>query len=175
MILKIQLLRLVHNFCSHSTFKHVLLSYNEMDELKQLYVAFESPTLPNTAVTSPSSSSASTSSGVAATIANLPYCTGGAGLLSKIIRVLKTVPTSSIFRYFVLHVNCCLYNTCHFWNQILAVPGCWELVAQQQSVWSGRSAVCHQSRSFAAHCSRLARERIGRWTVGGCRRPDAPE
>ena len=114
MILKIQLLRLVHNFCSHSTFKHVLLSYNEMDELKQLYVAFESPTLPNTAVTSPSSSSASTSSGVAATIANLPYCTGGAGLLSKIIRVLKTVPTSSIFRYFVLHVNCCLYNTCHF-------------------------------------------------------------
>lgn len=101
MILKIQLLRLVHNFCSHSTFKHVLLSYGEMDELKQLYVAFESPTVPSNATSTSPTSSASTSSGagVAASIANLPYCTGGSGLLSKIIRVLKNVPTSSIFRY----------------------------------------------------------------------------
>ena len=34
MILKIQLLRLVHNFCSHSAYKHVLLSYGEIEELK---------------------------------------------------------------------------------------------------------------------------------------------
>lgn len=98
MILKIQLLRLVHNFCSHSTFKHVLLSYGEMDELKQLYVAFESSTVPNTSTIT--SSSASTSSGAVFSVAmaSLPYCTGGSGLLSKIIRVLKNVPTSSIFR-----------------------------------------------------------------------------
>ena len=54
MILKIQLLRLVHNFCSHSTYKHVLLSYGEMDELKQLFVAHEN---------SPSVGGASTSFG----------------------------------------------------------------------------------------------------------------
>ena len=100
MILKIQLLRLVHNFCSHSTYKHVLLSYGEMDELKQLYVEFESLMVTNSTSNHSSSSSASTSSGmgVASSMASLPYCTGGSGLLSKIIRVLKNVPTSSIFR-----------------------------------------------------------------------------
>ena len=100
MILKIQLLRLVHNFCSHSTYKHVLLSYGEMDELKQLYVEFESLVVPTSTSSNSSSSSASTSSGmgVASNMASLPYCTGGSGLLSKIIRVLKNVPTSSIFR-----------------------------------------------------------------------------
>ena len=101
-MLKKQLLHLVHNFCSYNIYKHVLLSNNEMDELKQLYVAFVSPNLPNnsTTVTSQSSSSsASTSLGVA--IDNLPYCTGDVGLLSKIIRVLKKVPTLSTFRYFV--------------------------------------------------------------------------
>lgn len=100
MILKIQLLRLVHNFCSHSTYKHVLLSYGEMDELKQLYGEFESSMVPSSTSSTSSSSSASTSSGigVASSMASLPYCTGGSGLLSKIIRVLKNVPTSSIFR-----------------------------------------------------------------------------
>lgn len=94
MILKIQLLRLVHNFCSHSTFKHVLLSYGEMDELKQLFAAHESPTQ---SVGSAASSSFAASANNPTTN-NLPYCTGGPGLLSKIIRVLKNVPTSSIFR-----------------------------------------------------------------------------
>lgn len=100
MILKIQLLRLVHNFCSHSTYKHVLLSYGEMDELKQLYGEFESSMVPSSTSSTSSASSASTSSGigVASSMASLPYCTGGSGLLSKIIRVLKNVPTSSIFR-----------------------------------------------------------------------------
>nr|CAH0105493.1 unnamed protein product [Daphnia galeata] len=103
MILKIQLLRLVHNFCSHSTYKHVLLSYGEMDELKQLYVEFESLVVPTSTSNNSSSSSASTSSGmgVASNMASLPYCTGGSGLLSKIIRVLKNVPTSSIFRFWL--------------------------------------------------------------------------
>ena len=93
-----ELLDFVSNFCFHSSYKHVLLSTSEMDELKELYVAFVSPNLPNnsTAVTSPSSPSASTSSGVA--IDNLPYCTDDYGLLSKIIRVLKTEPTSSTFK-----------------------------------------------------------------------------
>lgn len=106
MILKIQLLRLVHNFCSHSSYKHVLLSYSEMDELKQLYTEFESSTVPNSASNS-SSSSASTSSGVGVTttLASLPYCTGGSGLLSKIIRVLKNVPTSSIFRFALFFID----------------------------------------------------------------------
>lgn len=98
MILKIQLLRLVHNFCSHSTFKHVLLSYSEMDELKQLYVAFESSGVPNNTSVIASSASTSTGLGIPTSIANLPYCTGGCGLLSNIIQVLKNVPTSSIFR-----------------------------------------------------------------------------
>lgn len=94
MILKIQLLRLVHNFCSHSTFKHVLLSYSEMDELRQLYTAFESSNVP-----SPPATTSTPFGGVGTSrIVNLPYCTGTSGLLSKIIKVLKNVPTSSIFR-----------------------------------------------------------------------------
>jgi hypothetical protein len=56
--------------------------------------------VPTSTSNNSSSSSASTSSGmgVASNMASLPYCTGGSGLLSKIIRVLKNVPTSSIFR-----------------------------------------------------------------------------
>ena len=87
MILKIQLLRLVHNFCSHSAYKHVLLSYGEIEELKQLYTAYEYPSSPIPTLNS----------------INLPYCTGGSGLLTKIIRVLENVPTSSIFRQVLLH------------------------------------------------------------------------
>lgn len=82
MILKIQLLRLVHNFCSHSAYKHVLLSASEMEELKQLFIEYESPLLSVPPVD----------------VTDLPFCDGGPGLLSKIIRVLKTVSISSIFR-----------------------------------------------------------------------------
>ena len=99
MDLKMELLDFVISFCFHSSYNHVLLSTIEMDELKQIYVAFVSPNLPNnpTAVTSPSSSSsASTSSRVA--IANLPYCIDDYGLISRIIRVLKTEPNSSMFK-----------------------------------------------------------------------------
>lgn len=116
MILKIQLLRLVHNFCSHSAYKHVLLSYSEMDELKQLYLAYETNGLAAAAAAAAASLAAtpggataellsggsgvpSPSTSTAGPPISLPYCTGGSGLLSKIIRVLKNVPTSSIFRF----------------------------------------------------------------------------
>lgn len=85
MILKIQLLRLVHNFCSHSAYKHVLLSASEMEELKQLFIEYESPLLSVPPVD----------------VTDLPFCDGGPGLLSKIIRVLKTVSISSIFRFWL--------------------------------------------------------------------------
>jgi len=84
-ILKIQLLRLVHNFCSHSSYKHVLLSSSEMEELKQLFIEYENPVLNVPAVD----------------ITDLPFCDGGPGLLSKIIGVLKTVSISSIFRFWL--------------------------------------------------------------------------
>lgn len=159
MILKIQLLRLVHNFCSHSAYKHVLLSYSEMDELKQLYLAFDSGPAATAAAmmtaltrdvsgSSPSSVSScvgtsvheplllltglpgggipSPSTSTAGPPVSLPYCTGSAGLLSRIIRVLKNVPTSSIFRYASLVSTALMHpDSCIFIRHIVLVGRFW--------------------------------------------------
>ncbi|XP_037557877.1 short transient receptor potential channel 4-associated protein-like isoform X2 [Dermacentor silvarum] len=78
--LKIQVLRLVHSFCEHAEYKHVMLSWSEYSELKrnELARSVESPSLDR----------------------NL-MCTGSKGLLTKIVEVLKKEAGSSTFRFWL--------------------------------------------------------------------------
>ncbi|KAK8768171.1 hypothetical protein V5799_015368 [Amblyomma americanum] len=78
--LKIQVLRLVHSFCEHAEYKHVMLSWSEYSELKrnELARAVESPSLDRSLM-----------------------CTGSKGLLTKIVEVLKKEAGSSTFRFWL--------------------------------------------------------------------------
>ncbi|XP_037284537.2 short transient receptor potential channel 4-associated protein isoform X2 [Rhipicephalus microplus] len=78
--LKIQVLRLVHSFCEHAEYKHVMLSWSEYSELQRNEQArsVESPSLDR----------------------NL-MCTGSKGLLTKIVEVLKKEAGSSTFRFWL--------------------------------------------------------------------------
>ncbi|XP_042147958.1 short transient receptor potential channel 4-associated protein isoform X3 [Ixodes scapularis] len=78
--LKIQVLRLVHSFCEHAQYKHVMLSWSEYSELKRNEAArsVESPRLDRSLM-----------------------CTGSKGLLTKIVEVLKKETGSSTFRFWL--------------------------------------------------------------------------
>ncbi|KAH8009131.1 hypothetical protein HPB51_010921 [Rhipicephalus microplus] len=78
--LKIQVLRLVHIFCDHAEYKHVMLSWSEYSELKrnEQTRSVESPSLDR----------------------NL-MCTGSNGLLTKIVEVLKKEAGSSTLRFWL--------------------------------------------------------------------------
>lgn len=82
--LKIQFLRLVHSFCDHSDYKHLLLSRNELNEIKKIN-AHAGPLA----------------------LQNLDYlnkqlmCRGSKGLLTKIVEVMKKEPTTSTFRFWL--------------------------------------------------------------------------
>lgn len=82
--LKIQFLRLVHSFCDHSDYKHLLLSRNELNEIKKIN-AHAGPLA----------------------LQNLDYlnkqlmCRGNKGLLTKIVEVMKKEPTTSTFRFWL--------------------------------------------------------------------------
>lgn len=78
--LKIQVLRLVHSFCEHAEYKHVMLSWSEYSELKRNESArsVESPSLERSLM-----------------------CTGSKGLLTKIVEVLKKEAGSSTFRFWL--------------------------------------------------------------------------
>ncbi|CAI9716469.1 Hypothetical predicted protein [Octopus vulgaris] len=82
--LKIQFLRLVHSFCDHSDYKHLLLSRNELNEIKNIN-AHAGPLA----------------------LQNLDYlnkqlmCRGSKGLLTKIVEVMKKEPTTSTFRFWL--------------------------------------------------------------------------
>ncbi|KAL8560898.1 hypothetical protein ACOMHN_059082 [Nucella lapillus] len=82
--LKIQFLRLVHSFCDHSDYKHLLLSKNELNEVKKINVNAGQLALPNLE-----------------TINKSLMCRGSKGLLSKIVEVMKKEPPTSTFRFWL--------------------------------------------------------------------------
>jgi len=96
--LKIQFLRLVHSFCDHSDYKHLLMSRCEWDELGRI------PPPPTPATVKPSSSlmdpSLSTPTTQVTPDSSL-MCRGTQGLLTKIVEVLKKEPTTSTFRFWL--------------------------------------------------------------------------
>ncbi|KAH9509476.1 Short transient receptor putative channel 4-associated protein [Bulinus truncatus] len=81
--LKIQFLRLVHSFCDHSDYKHLLLSKSELNEVKKINVR-AGGTLPSLD-----------------SINKQLMCRGSKGLLTKIVEVMKKEPTTSTFRFWL--------------------------------------------------------------------------
>ncbi|BFZ19840.1 hypothetical protein BsWGS_22880 [Bradybaena similaris] len=79
--LKIQFLRLVHSFCDHSEYKHLLLSKSELNEVKKINVRAGGLTLQSL-------------DGINKQL----MCKGSRGLLTKIVDVMKKEPTTSTFR-----------------------------------------------------------------------------
>lgn len=83
--LKIQFLRLVHSFCDHSDFKHLLLSKSELNEIKRINAKAD----------------------LCLQIDNIDtvnrqlMCKGNKGLLTKIVEVMKKEPTASTFRFWL--------------------------------------------------------------------------
>lgn len=82
--LKIQFLRLVHSFCDHSDYKHLLLSKNELNEVKKINGNAGPLALPNLE-----------------SINKALMCRGAKGLLSKIVEVMKKEPPTSTFRFWL--------------------------------------------------------------------------
>ena len=82
--LKIQFLRLVHSFCDHSDYKHLLLTVPEMEELDSI----------------------NSKAGILA-VRNVPdvdvtwLCRGDKGLLTKIVDVMMNEPSASTFRFWL--------------------------------------------------------------------------
>ena len=97
--LKIQFLRLVHSFCDHSDFKHLLMSRSEFEELGRI----QPPTVP--AVVRPPLKSPAESPAFSQDAPVVPDCSlmckGTQGLLTKIVEVLKKEPTTSTFRFWL--------------------------------------------------------------------------
>ncbi|KAL4234774.1 Short transient receptor putative channel 4-associated protein [Mactra antiquata] len=82
--LKIQFLRLVHSFCDHSDYKHLLLSKIELNEVKRINAKAGSLQLPNLD-----------------NVNRQLMCRGNKGLLTKIVEVMKKEPTTSTFRFWL--------------------------------------------------------------------------
>ncbi|KAK6185326.1 hypothetical protein SNE40_007584 [Patella caerulea] len=82
--LKIQFLRLVHSFCDHSDYKHLLLSKNELSEVKRINAKAG-----DLALTSLDN------------VNKQLMCRGSKGLLTKIVEVMKKEPTTSTFRFWL--------------------------------------------------------------------------
>ncbi|XP_056008894.1 short transient receptor potential channel 4-associated protein-like [Ostrea edulis] len=82
--LKIQFLRLVHSFCDHSDYKHLLLSKNELNEVIRINTKAGSLALSNLS-----------------SVNKQLMCKGSKGLLTKIVEVMKKEPTTSTFRFWL--------------------------------------------------------------------------
>lgn len=82
--LKIQFLRLVHSFCDHSDYKHLLLSKNELNEVVRINTKAGSLALSNLS-----------------SVNKQLMCKGSKGLLTKIVEVMKKEPTTSTFRFWL--------------------------------------------------------------------------
>ena len=97
--LKIQFLRLVHSFCDHSDFKHLLMSRCEWDEIGRI------PAPPTPAVVRPAPEPGTeplTGQEPAPVVPDSSImCRGTQGLLTKIVEVLKKEPTPSTFRFWL--------------------------------------------------------------------------
>merc|ERR1719186_1793074 len=92
--LKIQFLRLVHSFCDHSDYKHLLMSRCEWEELGRI-PASPSPALP------PHSQALEPEPSTQVVPDARLMCRGTQGLLTKIVEVLKKEPTTSTFRFWL--------------------------------------------------------------------------
>ncbi|XP_055950667.1 short transient receptor potential channel 4-associated protein-like isoform X2 [Argiope bruennichi] len=79
--LKIQVLRLIHSFCDHSDYKHVMLSWSEYSEITAIEERSEAdfPTW----------------------LRPSAMCIGNNGLLSKIVEVIKKETGASTFRFWL--------------------------------------------------------------------------
>ncbi|KAG8181763.1 hypothetical protein JTE90_018071 [Oedothorax gibbosus] len=77
--LKIQVLRLIHSFCDHSDYKHVMLSWSEYSEIQAMEETTEVPSWLNKS----------------------PMCVGIRGLLSKIVEIIKKETGASTFRFWL--------------------------------------------------------------------------
>jgi len=86
--LKIQFLRLVHSFCDHSEYKHLLMSRCEWDELRRIPRLLAPPSQSSEDNTPPQPDPAL-------------MCRGTNGLLTKIVEVLKKEPATSTFRFWL--------------------------------------------------------------------------
>jgi len=97
--LKIQFLRLVHSFCDHSDYKHLLMSRAEWDELGRIPPPPAPVTIRPVAgeLDLPVSQSAQSSACPDSAL----MCRGTQGLLTKIVEVLKKEPTTSTFRFWL--------------------------------------------------------------------------
>lgn len=84
--LKIQFLRLVHSFCDHSEYKHLLMSRCEWDELRRIPRHLAPPSQGDDVPPQPDSRL---------------MCRGTSGLLTKIVEVLKKEPATSTFRFWL--------------------------------------------------------------------------
>ncbi|ESO95002.1 hypothetical protein LOTGIDRAFT_215160 [Lottia gigantea] len=82
--LKIQFLRLVHSFCDHSDYKHLLLSKNELIEVKRI-----------------NSKAGDLALTTLDNVNKQLMCHGSKGLLTKIVEVMKKEPTTSTFRFWL--------------------------------------------------------------------------
>lgn len=82
--LKIQFLRLIHSFCDHSDYKHLLLTKSELSELKRIN----------------SKAGPLEIDGLDKVNKSL-MCRGSKGLLTKIVEVMKKEPTASTFRFWL--------------------------------------------------------------------------
>ncbi|XP_005093557.1 short transient receptor potential channel 4-associated protein isoform X2 [Aplysia californica] len=82
--LKIQFLRLVHSFCDHSDYKHLLLSKSELNEVKKINLRAGGLALQSLD-----------------NINKQLMCKGSRGLLTKIVEVMKKEPTTSTFRFWL--------------------------------------------------------------------------
>jgi len=95
--LKIQLLRLIHSFCDHSEYKHLLMSRCEWNELGRI------PPSPAPAVLRLEACDGGMV--VAEPVFPPPnpllMCRGSRGLLTKIVEVLKKEPSSSTHRFWL--------------------------------------------------------------------------
>ncbi|GFY53685.1 hypothetical protein TNIN_156591 [Trichonephila inaurata madagascariensis] len=79
--LKIQVLRLIHSFCDHSDYKHVMLSWSEYSEITTLEETTEAD--------------------FPAWINRNSMCVGLRGLLTKIVEVIKRETGASTFRFWL--------------------------------------------------------------------------
>ncbi|XP_074645755.1 short transient receptor potential channel 4-associated protein-like [Tubulanus polymorphus] len=101
--LKIQFLRLVHAFCDHSEYKHLLLTQRELTEIKKINEKAGPLKVDN--------------------LDNIPskemMCKGKKGLLSKIVDVMKKEPTASTFRFWLARaVESYLRGTTSYCDQV---------------------------------------------------------
>lgn len=109
--LKIQFLRLIHSFCDHSEYKHLMLTeeeYNELQIVQEKYIASGQANLQHVNDMNHLSRSL--------------MCRGSKGLLTKIVEVMKKESKGSTFRFWLSRaVESYLRGTTYYADQIFLI------------------------------------------------------